>query len=56
MQGNVLLFSYHGEDEGSDGMHTKVWLAFVKEYASSNLVRLEVRHIPGNSDARRISA
>ena len=23
MQGNVLLFSYHGEDEGNDGMHTK---------------------------------
>lgn len=23
MQGNVLPYSYHGEDEGSDGMHTK---------------------------------
>lgn len=34
----------------------KIWLTFVKEYASSNMVRLEVRHIPGNSDARRISA
>lgn len=33
----------------------KVWLAFVKEYASSNLVRPEVRHIPGNGDARCIS-
>jgi len=33
----------------------KVWLAFVKEHASSNLVRLEVRHIPGNGDAHCIS-